>query len=225
MFAVYHGPDGLRRIGGRVHAQARALANGLRQLGQAVESEHFFDTITVALGQAADGVIAEAIDGFVSEEAPIDFVDRFGFPVPLRVISDRLGVPPEDRAFFYDGATAAAALLRMTVPAPEEMLRRSQLGAELESYMVELVQKRRNDPKEDLATALATARMRALGVRLWRAAKSSLVTSTAEAPSVSGDEVPAVTVPMSSPGTSATTRWTVARGSTRSRKPPTSTSP
>ena len=60
MYAVYHGPDGLRQIGGRVHAQAKALANGLRQLGQAVESEHFFDTITVALGQAADSVIAEA---------------------------------------------------------------------------------------------------------------------------------------------------------------------
>ena len=61
MYAVYHGPDGLRQIGRRVHAQAKALANGLRQLGQAVESEHFFDTITVALGQAADGVIAEAV--------------------------------------------------------------------------------------------------------------------------------------------------------------------
>ena len=60
MYAVYHGPDGLRQIGGRVHALANALANGLRQLGQAVESAHFFDTITVALGQAADGVIAEA---------------------------------------------------------------------------------------------------------------------------------------------------------------------
>ncbi len=60
MYAVYHGPDGLRQIGGCVHAQAKALANGLQQLGQAVESEHFFDTITVALGQTADGVIAEA---------------------------------------------------------------------------------------------------------------------------------------------------------------------
>ena len=53
MYAVYHGPDGLRQIGGRVHAQAKALANGLRQLGQEVESEYFFDTITVALGQTA----------------------------------------------------------------------------------------------------------------------------------------------------------------------------
>ncbi|MDP7442602.1 MAG: aminomethyl-transferring glycine dehydrogenase, partial [Verrucomicrobiota bacterium] len=60
MYAVYHGPDGLQQLGARVHIQAKALANGLRQLGQAVETEHFFDTITVALGQAADAVIAEA---------------------------------------------------------------------------------------------------------------------------------------------------------------------
>ena len=131
-----------------LHARYRSKVSRLFTAGKVKKMEPY-----------VDGVIAEAIDGFVSEEAPTDFVDRFGFPVPLRVISDRLGVPPEDRAFFYDGATAAAALLRMTVPAPEEMLRRSQLGAELESYMVELVQKRRNDPKEDLATALATARI------------------------------------------------------------------
>ena len=36
------------------------MAAGLRQLGQAGGSEHFFDTITVALGQTADTVIAEA---------------------------------------------------------------------------------------------------------------------------------------------------------------------
>ncbi|HJN89629.1 MAG TPA: glycine dehydrogenase (aminomethyl-transferring), partial [Verrucomicrobiota bacterium] len=60
MYAVYHGPDGLRQLGARVHMQTKALANGLRQLGQAVETEYFFDTITVALGQAADTVIAEA---------------------------------------------------------------------------------------------------------------------------------------------------------------------
>ena len=57
MYAVYHGPDGLRQIGGRVHAQTKALANGLRQLGQAVETEHFFDTITIALA-GGDGVDA-----------------------------------------------------------------------------------------------------------------------------------------------------------------------
>ena len=60
MYAVYHGPAGLRAIGEHVHAMTCRLANGLRQLGQAVETEHFFDTLTVSLGQAAEDVFAEA---------------------------------------------------------------------------------------------------------------------------------------------------------------------
>ena len=43
--------------------------------------------------------------------------------------------------------------------------------------------------------ATAVARMRASTFRPWALANSSLTTSTAEAPSVSGDEVPAVTDP------------------------------
>jgi glycine dehydrogenase len=54
LYAVYHGPDGLRTIAGRVHRQIKILAEGLRRLGFEVETEAFFDTIVVrAPGQAA----------------------------------------------------------------------------------------------------------------------------------------------------------------------------
>ena len=54
LYAVYHGPDGLRMIAGRVHRQTQILAEGLRQLGFEVETEAFFDTIVVRVpGQAA----------------------------------------------------------------------------------------------------------------------------------------------------------------------------
>ena len=45
MYAVYHGPEGLRRIARRVHAAAGALAEGLRRLGYALPAEPFFDTL------------------------------------------------------------------------------------------------------------------------------------------------------------------------------------
>ncbi|HEY5881831.1 MAG TPA: aminomethyl-transferring glycine dehydrogenase [Nakamurella sp.] len=45
MYAVYHGPDGLRRIAERVHADAVLLAAGLRAGGVEVENEHIFDTV------------------------------------------------------------------------------------------------------------------------------------------------------------------------------------
>jgi glycine dehydrogenase len=52
MYAVYHGPDGLRRIARRVHALASALAAGARRLGLAVGDAPFFDTVRVDCGAA-----------------------------------------------------------------------------------------------------------------------------------------------------------------------------
>ena len=49
MYAVYHGPEGLRRIAERVHGLAVVLAAGLRQLGFQVATEAYFDTILVRL--------------------------------------------------------------------------------------------------------------------------------------------------------------------------------
>ena len=53
-YAVYHGPEGLRRIASRVHRLAAILAAGLRKLGFSVAPDAFFDTIVVeAAGKAA----------------------------------------------------------------------------------------------------------------------------------------------------------------------------
>src|SRR5207237_92163 len=61
MYAVYHGPDGLRQIARRVHRLTNALANGIRRLGHHVEPESFFDTVRVHLnGLSAGSVIAAA---------------------------------------------------------------------------------------------------------------------------------------------------------------------
>jgi glycine dehydrogenase len=49
MYAVYHGPEGLRRIAERIHGLAVVLAEGLRQLGFDVAAETYFDTIRVRL--------------------------------------------------------------------------------------------------------------------------------------------------------------------------------
>ncbi|MEW6509441.1 MAG: aminomethyl-transferring glycine dehydrogenase [Bacteroidota bacterium] len=47
MYAVYHGPAGLKNIAGRIHAMAKLLAAGTRGLGHRVLHEDFFDTIRV----------------------------------------------------------------------------------------------------------------------------------------------------------------------------------
>jgi glycine dehydrogenase len=57
MYAVYHGPEGLRRIARRVHALTAILAAGLRRLGFDLGSDTFFDTLRVKV----DGTTAGAI--------------------------------------------------------------------------------------------------------------------------------------------------------------------
>jgi len=47
MYAVYHGPDGIKNIASRIHQLTVALANGLRKLGYAQLNELYFDTIKV----------------------------------------------------------------------------------------------------------------------------------------------------------------------------------
>jgi glycine dehydrogenase len=60
MYAVHHGPDGLRGIARRVHRRAAVLAAGLRAGGLGLESEAFFDTLTVEVPGRADEVLAAA---------------------------------------------------------------------------------------------------------------------------------------------------------------------
>lgn len=64
MYAVYHGPEGLRRIGRRIHRYAVVLAEGLRQGGVEVVHDTFFDTVLAHVpGRAAEVVAAARENG------------------------------------------------------------------------------------------------------------------------------------------------------------------
>ncbi|MGE0216521.1 MAG: aminomethyl-transferring glycine dehydrogenase [Mycolicibacterium sp.] len=77
MYAVYHGPEGLRAIAARVHGHARNLAESLSAAGHFVVHENFFDTVTVRTpGQARELV---------------DAADRAGINLRL-VDSDHVGI-------------------------------------------------------------------------------------------------------------------------------------
>jgi glycine dehydrogenase len=57
IYAVYHGPEGLRRIARRVHDHTRLLVDGLRQVGLDVD-ENTFDTVRVKPHNARDVSVA-----------------------------------------------------------------------------------------------------------------------------------------------------------------------
>lgn len=48
MYAVFHGPTGLKQIATRVHLLTRALANGLQKMGINQVNKNYFDTVAVA---------------------------------------------------------------------------------------------------------------------------------------------------------------------------------
>jgi glycine dehydrogenase len=63
MYAVYHGPEGLRRIARRVRGWTCALAEGLRRLGHEVAGGPVFDTLRVTpSGASAKQVLAAALE-------------------------------------------------------------------------------------------------------------------------------------------------------------------
>ncbi|WP_202923517.1 aminomethyl-transferring glycine dehydrogenase [Pseudoxanthomonas mexicana] len=60
MYAVYHGPDGLKRIAGRVARLTAILAEGLRTLGYPAVHASAFDTLCIEPGDARDAILARA---------------------------------------------------------------------------------------------------------------------------------------------------------------------
>ena len=97
MYAVYHGPAGLRRIAQRVHALAHALAQDLAEAGHALVHPSFFDTLRVRpagpsvadvlaaardrrinLRDFGDGTVGVALDETVDLEDVADVLAAFG---------------------------------------------------------------------------------------------------------------------------------------------------
>jgi len=61
MYAVYHGPDGIRAIAESVHRKAARLSKGLAQHGFSIEPELYFDTITVEVGSFQKTIMDAAV--------------------------------------------------------------------------------------------------------------------------------------------------------------------
>ncbi|MEV5767860.1 aminomethyl-transferring glycine dehydrogenase [Micromonospora sp. NPDC052213] len=98
MYAVYHGPDGLRAIAARTHSWAARLAGALRTGGVEVTDVAFFDTVTAVVpGRAAQVVAAAAERGINLRLVDADRVgiscDETTTHAHLDAVCDAFGVP------------------------------------------------------------------------------------------------------------------------------------
>ncbi len=72
-FAVYHGPEGLRRIAHHIHSHTVAVAAALRELGYEVAESNFFDTLEVKAEASVveNSALARGINFFYPDECRV----------------------------------------------------------------------------------------------------------------------------------------------------------
>ncbi|MFE9411108.1 cytochrome P450 [Streptomyces sp. NPDC006704] len=97
-------------------------------------------------------LITSLLDDLEEAGPPADLVDTYALPLPVAVICQLLGVPTEDRPRFRVWSDAALSTSSLT--AEEFEANREELRA----YMRELIAVHREDPQDDLMTALIEAR-------------------------------------------------------------------
>ncbi|MBF6148795.1 cytochrome P450 [Nocardia nova] len=92
------------------------------------------------------------IDEMVAKGAPTNLVHDYAVALPIQMLANLLGVPPEDRPKFQKWSSATLAVANM----PEEEVVANM--TELVVYMMALIEERRKSPREDLLSDLANAR-------------------------------------------------------------------
>jgi cytochrome P450 len=107
--------------------------------------------------------IAEVTGELLSEAraggGEIELISQLAYPLPVRIISELLGVPPQDHARFADWSASLAHSVQPTFGQPDlgELARAEQAGAEFGEYFTELIHARRSHPADDLLTKLIRA--------------------------------------------------------------------
>ena len=83
-------------------------------------------------------------------------LEAVGFPLPVTIIGEMLGVPEADRPQFRDLVRDLVVILEMQ-PTPEQLASADAAQLTIEGYFLKLIDEKRRRPGEDLLTALTQA--------------------------------------------------------------------
>jgi pimeloyl-[acyl-carrier protein] synthase len=92
----------------------------------------------------------------LQEKSSIDVISDYAFPLPVIVIAEMLGVPPEDREQFREWSNLIAKSLDVSVDL-KTAGQASQVAIELTEYFRDLVQERKKNPRQDMISDLIAA--------------------------------------------------------------------
>lgn len=101
-------------------------------------------------------IVSELLDGVAGRET-FDLVDEIAYPLPVIVIAEMLGVPPEDRAEFKRWSNDVVATLSGPFTPPAVIERARKAIDELVEYMSGFIAERRARPRNDLISRLIAA--------------------------------------------------------------------
>jgi cytochrome P450 len=91
--------------------------------------------------------------------AELELVSQLAYPLPVRIISELLGVPPEDHSRFAGWSAKLAHSVQPSFGAldPAERAAAEEAALEFGEYFTELIAARRSSPADDLLTKLIRA--------------------------------------------------------------------
>ena len=106
--------------------------------------------------------IAAIVDELLTEVAPrgeMDLLADFGAPLPIIVIAELLGLPPEDHANLKHWSDRMATVLDGTVR-DQGLIDAAAAATELAEYLEGIFAARREEPRDDLISALVSVHER-----------------------------------------------------------------
>lgn len=102
--------------------------------------------------ETAESLLDDALDG---ETGTVDVVEAIAYPLPIVTIAALIGVPTEDRAQFKEWSDRVVNAPQMSGDdARRAAARNARARDELVSYFLEMLEERRDDPRDDLLSAL-----------------------------------------------------------------------
>jgi pimeloyl-[acyl-carrier protein] synthase len=104
-------------------------------------------------------IVGELLDRIADRGGTFDVIADLAYPLPVVVIAELLGVPPEDREVFEEWSALLAASLDPLVSA-DLMGRVTHARDALHTYLRGIIALRRREPKADLISALVAVEER-----------------------------------------------------------------
>jgi cytochrome P450 len=128
----------------------------MRRLASQAFTPRVISTLAGRISQLTEELLTAAGE---AGDRQFDLVSALAYPLPVRIISELLGVPPQDHATFAGWSAKLAHSVQPsfgTVDAAE-LAQTEQASAEFREYFTELIAARRSSPADDLLTKLIRA--------------------------------------------------------------------